>query len=342
MCLVSHSELPITIVRDAPDSPLFPFTNYFNGFEQVQAVKEVFGEQTDDVLENLKVTFVSNRQMYMGIRDQDGNLTVGTYHLKNSDLRTLYLDLVHELFHVKQFREDKRNFRREHQRYLKNGFDTALYFKSPIEVPAYRHAVDEAKRIGMNFDEISEYLKMGPVDPEVFSRLLDDVGLEREMKPTPPKRLRVKINRRASIRLYPFTDYFKGLENIEVVRGLLGPRTEDFLAHLRVEFSMSRIRMMTVDETDGHLQVSSAHLKGADKRLLYFDILACLSSLKSRAGRASREQADDHEIAESYRLAVSEARRLGLSNATLVEHLSTMRFMLDPEELARFVRKVGL
>jgi hypothetical protein len=340
--LVRHTELPISIVRDTPAIPLFPFTDYFKGFERVRAVQEVFGDETEDVLENLKVAFVSNRYMYMGVRDQDGNLTVGTHHLKNSDLRTLYLDVIHELFHVKQYMNGKRYFRREHQRYLKNGFDTALYFKSPIEVPAYKHAVDEAKRTGMTFDEISEYLKMGPVDSDVFSELLHDVGLDRGMKPASPKKLRVKINRKALIQLHPFTDYFKGLENIKVVRDLLGPRTNDILAGLEVEFSPSRIRMITVDETDGHLQVSSSYLKAADKRLLYFDILACLSTLKSRSVSDSREPANGYMVAESYRMAVSETKRLGLSNATLIDHLSAMRFMLGPEELERFMRKAGL
>jgi hypothetical protein len=303
-------------------------------------VQEVFGGKTDEVLDNLKVAFVSNRYMYMGVRDQDGNLTVGSYHLKNSDLRTLYLDVVHELFHVKQYMDGKQYFRREHQRYLKNGFDRALYFKSPIEVPAYRHAVDEARRIGMTFDEISEYLKMGPVDQKVFSELLDDLGLYRGMKPAPPQRPRVRINRRALIQLHPFIAYFQGLENLEAVQDLLGPRTKDILARLRVEFSTSRIRMITVDEADGHLQVGSAYLKAADKRLLYFDIIACLSSL--RRGDAGRELVKGDGLGESYRLAVSEAKRLGLSDATLMEHMSTMKFMLDPEDFSLFMRKVGL
>jgi hypothetical protein len=96
--LVRRSELPIEINRETPPPDLFLFTDYFKGFEKVQAVRSVFGEETDAVLGNLKVSFISLKFMYMGIRDEDGNISVGTYHLGHSDLRTLYLDIVHELF----------------------------------------------------------------------------------------------------------------------------------------------------------------------------------------------------------------------------------------------------
>src|SRR5271157_1639186 len=342
-------ELPVKINREAPPVSLSPFTEYFKGFDKVQAVRSVFGDQTGRVLKRLRVGFISNRYMFMGVSDRDGNLAVGTYHLKTSDLRTLYLDVIHELFHVKQFMRDKEYFRREHQRYLKKtGFDTALYFKSPIEVPAYRHAVDEAKRIGMSYDEIAEYLKMGPVRPKVFSKLLADVGLEAGMTSAPPVELSVRIKRKAKVRLYPFTDYFKGFERVQAVRALFGDRTEGVLRQLKVEFSGSPVRMITPDEEDGHLQVSVPYLKTGDERLVYLDILVCLTLLKRNSeGRRlvdakNPDFAHSRAFVESYRAAVKEAKRLGVSESEFADHMFMPRFVMTPAEFRVFLKRIGL
>jgi hypothetical protein len=91
---------------------------------------------------------------------------MSAHHLKNSDEKVLYLDVIHELFHVKQFMEGKKLFQEE--------FD---YVDSPIEVPAYRFTVEEAKRIGMGRDEISEYLKVEWVDAKQHKRLLKTLEL---------------------------------------------------------------------------------------------------------------------------------------------------------------------
>ena len=77
-------KLPIKVNRKTPAAALQPFTDYFEGFEKVAAVRKVFGDETEEVLARLKVGFISNKQMYMGIRDDDGNLAVGTYHLRHS------------------------------------------------------------------------------------------------------------------------------------------------------------------------------------------------------------------------------------------------------------------
>jgi len=347
--MARNAVLPIRINRKAPLVPLSPFTDYFQGFETVQAVRNVFGDQTDRVLGRLKVGFISNRYMYMGVGDDDGNLRVGTYHLKNSDLKTLYLDIVHELFHVKQFMDDKTYFSREHRKYLKKtGFDTALYFRSPIEIPAYRHAVDEAKRIGLSYDEIAEYLRMGPVHPRVFSKFLADVGLKRGLVAAPPARLDVRINRNATLRLHPFTDYFKGFERVDAVKALFGARTEEVLRKLKVEFSVSPIRMITPNEDDGHLQVSVPYLETGDERLLYLDVLVCLNLLKRMseggvlADPRNPDLANSQVLVDSYRAAVEEARRIGVHDSEFVEHMFMPRFMMTPAKFREFIRSVGL
>ena len=56
--------------------------------------------------------------------------------------------VIHELVHVRQFMEGKKLFDANYD-----------YAERPTEVEAYRHAVEEARRLGLNDDQICNYLK---------------------------------------------------------------------------------------------------------------------------------------------------------------------------------------
>lgn len=309
----------------------------------MQAVRSVFGEETDGVLANLKVSFISPRFMYMGIRDEDGSISIGAYHLAHSELRTLYLDIVHELFHIKQWREDKKQFGIEHQKFMG---DWAVYFSSPIEVPAYIHTVREAERLGMTRDEIVEHLKMGPTPARVFSKFLKAM----EIDPVPSAkqtRLPVKITRNAPIPLYPFTDYFNGFENVPAVRNLLGEETELFLDQLKVEFVNTSF-LEIIPSEDGHILVSAPYLKKTDTTSIYLDILLCLNIMKrapeglTTANASTRQIKYSQALLDSYKALLEEAKRLGVPDAGIMEFMSIPRFMMDPADYTRFLRKLGL
>ncbi len=111
--------LNVEIIRDVTIT-LHKFIDYFKGFEKVEAVKEIFGDQTEGLLNQLKVEFVSRRG-YMGVDEQDGHLIVSAYYLKSGSERDIYLDIVHELVHVKQWMHGQKLFdhrfdRRQHLR----------------------------------------------------------------------------------------------------------------------------------------------------------------------------------------------------------------------------------
>jgi hypothetical protein len=163
--LKDKDDLGVTIRRDAPIT-FFAFTDYFEGFEKVEAVKELFGDETGQVLERLKVEFFSSKFGYMGVSDQDGHILVSTHHLTNSDTNVLYLDIVHELCHVKQFMNGEKLFSDDYE-----------YVDSPVEVEAYKFTVKEAKRSGMSTKDIIEYLKVEWIDEEQHGRLVKAVGL---------------------------------------------------------------------------------------------------------------------------------------------------------------------
>jgi hypothetical protein len=346
MRMTTKPQLPVKITRKFPPPTLQPFTDYFQGFEKVQAVRKVFGDETSKVLAKLKIGFISMRYMYMGINDDDGNLGVGTYHLAHAPLKTLYLDIVHELFHVKQFMEDKEYFHEQHMRYLKNGFDPSLYYQNAIEIPAYEHTVREAERIGLGYDEIVDYLKIGEVDPEVFAEFLGKMRLKPSQNATKQK-LPIRIKRKAQMPLHPFTDFFKGFEETEAIHTLFGNNTNHILDQIKVEITRFPFNVIMPSE-DGHLIISEQYLKGGDVKLLYTDIILCMNLLKRISEGHSpftsdgQEYGDNPDIIESYKTAVREARRIGVTETEILAHVGMARRLMSPPAYKRFLRKLGL
>jgi hypothetical protein len=163
---LTNATLPqVQITREAKVT-LYRFTDYFSGFEKVPAIRALFGEKTDEILKNLKVEFYSAKFGYMSVSDEDGHLIISAHHLRTSDEAVIYLDVVHELHHVKQFMDGKQIFLLEFE-----------YVDSPIEIEAYIPTVKEARQIGMTDDEIRDYLKIEWITDVQFSRLLGRLGL---------------------------------------------------------------------------------------------------------------------------------------------------------------------
>jgi hypothetical protein len=160
-----ESRLKVRIVRDAP-TKLYSFERFFRGFHQIGAVRELFGRNTDRVLRGLKVEFFSAKFGYMGTSDIDGHLLISTHHLKHGELRTVYLDLVHELCHVNQFRKGKPLF-----------YPRLSYVDAPSEIEAYAFTVREGRRIGMTDRQLIEYLKVEWISKAEHQRLARRMGL---------------------------------------------------------------------------------------------------------------------------------------------------------------------
>jgi hypothetical protein len=123
------------------------FTDCFKNFDKLDAVKGIFGEKTTEVLSNLKVDLTWFNG-YMYVDSTTGHLVVSARYLKSGDKIDIYLDLIHELYHVKQFMEGKELFDPRYN-----------YVERPTEIEAYRYTVQEARRLGLSDERICEYLK---------------------------------------------------------------------------------------------------------------------------------------------------------------------------------------
>jgi hypothetical protein len=141
------------------------FTDCFKGYEKVPAVQGIFGEKTEEVLSKLKVEFIGFG--YMGVDNTDGHMLVNANYLKNGDKTDIYLDIVHELCHVKQFMDGRELFDPEYD-----------YVDRPTEIEAYRYTVQEARRLGLSDQRIREYLKTEWMSQEDLKKLAKYVEVD--------------------------------------------------------------------------------------------------------------------------------------------------------------------
>jgi hypothetical protein len=140
------------------------FTDCFRGLERVEAVRRIFGDRTEEVLHNLKVEFTWVGG-YMWVNASDGHLMVSSRYLNEGDRVDIYLDLIHELVHVRQFMEGKELFDIHYG-----------YTERPTEIEAYRFAVEEARNLGLSDEKICQYLKtewMSEADLRRLARALN-------------------------------------------------------------------------------------------------------------------------------------------------------------------------
>jgi hypothetical protein len=141
------------------------FINCFKDFDKVKAVRGIFGDKTTEVLSNLKVDFTLFSG-YMYVDSSNGHLVVSSRYLKTGDKIDIYLDLIHELCHVKQFLEGKDLFDQSY-----------TYVERPTEIEAYRYTVQEARRLGLSDKVICKYLKTEWISERDFEFLAKTVGV---------------------------------------------------------------------------------------------------------------------------------------------------------------------
>ena len=162
-----------------------PFCDVFKGFERVQAVEAIFGAETEKILSELNVEVADGRG-YMHIDAEKGSIVVNSKYLREGEEMHVYLDVIHELVHIKQHREGKELWDRRF-----------AYVDRPTEIEAYRAAVKEAKRIGLGGDDLVEYLKVEWVAEGDFLRMLRTLGVQARRIARRHPRGRGPVRRRA-------------------------------------------------------------------------------------------------------------------------------------------------
>lgn len=157
----------IKVNRDIK-SGIYSLDEIFNGLKNSSVLMDVFKTQNelDDVFSKTSV-IVEEKDHYMFVKNEDATIVIGFNHLKKSDTKILYLDIVHELVHVKQQRAGLDLYDEDYS-----------YVDRPTEIEAYEVAVKEAKRLGMNDEEIMDYLFVEWITPQEHKRLASHMGLD--------------------------------------------------------------------------------------------------------------------------------------------------------------------
>src|SRR6266536_4214293 len=108
----------------------------FPGLDRYDAFRNLFNDGLRDrVLRDCRIDVVAE-DMYMYIDDDAGNVVAGLGYLRTGESRILYLDVLHELTHIRQWHAGRELWDRRYN-----------YADRPTEVEAYQVAVDEARRL---------------------------------------------------------------------------------------------------------------------------------------------------------------------------------------------------
>ena len=162
----SKVDLAVCVERKASVG-LHPFTGVFGGFERVRAVRAIFGNKTEEVLGKLPVEVTEGRG-YMRISDRGGSIMINAKYLREGSEVDIYLDVIHELVHIRQHMEGKELWDKRYE-----------YVDRPTEIEAYKVAVGEARRLGMTEDQVAQYLRVEWIPEHVFERFLRNVGVKK-------------------------------------------------------------------------------------------------------------------------------------------------------------------
>jgi len=117
-------------------------------------------DERDGVVAHTRVFLVDTHKEIF-VSNDDGSITIGLAHLRQTSDEFLYLDIIHELCHVKQHMEGRNLYDR-----------SKAYVDRETEIEAYELTLREARRIRMNDEAICNYLHVSWITPEEHRRLV--------------------------------------------------------------------------------------------------------------------------------------------------------------------------
>lgn len=145
---------------------LYSLLEVFPGLSRSEAFHSLFSDGLRaQVLRDCRLDLVAE-DAYMYIDADKGNVCAGLDYVRTGDARTLWLDILHELTHIRQWHEGRELWDRR-----------LAYVDRPTEIEAYEVAVREARRLGMTDGEIADYLRVEWTSHEDHTRLCQRLGV---------------------------------------------------------------------------------------------------------------------------------------------------------------------
>jgi hypothetical protein len=159
--------IPITINR-ALGPGRYEVTEVFEGLDESSGLKRLLPDdrKRKEFLASTHIE-VTNEDTYMWTDDADGHVNVGLDYLRDGEAVYLYMDILHELVHVRQFKDGKELFPTKIE-----------YIDRQTEIEAYQFAVDEGRRLGLSDDKIYDYLEVEWISKKEHDSLARRLGVK--------------------------------------------------------------------------------------------------------------------------------------------------------------------
>lgn len=149
-----------------PGEGVHPLREVLPGLEGREIFDEIAdGFDRDELLEQAHVVCFKG-DGFPRVDDHTGHILCPDAYARDYDPVIVYLDIVHELVHVRQVLEGERVYHFPEP-----------YVRWPTEIEAYRITYVEAKRIGLSDEWMWNYLAVPWVEEEDLASLADSIGL---------------------------------------------------------------------------------------------------------------------------------------------------------------------
>ncbi len=157
----------VHILRN-PAAGRYALSDVVRGIERLSDIRLLCEkrELDEEFVKTTPLLIDDAREFYMYVDDGDKTLVACRQHISDSDLKTVYLDFVHELVHMFQLYDCRELFDR-----------TLSYVERPTEIEAYTLTVKEGRRIGMTEMDIFDYLRVDWISEDDHRKLARTVGV---------------------------------------------------------------------------------------------------------------------------------------------------------------------
>ncbi len=152
-----------------PEQGVYPLREIVPGLDELPVFESVSAGFDEEALWEAAHVVVFRGDGYPRVDDHTGNILCPDEYARTYEPIIVYLDLVHELVHVRQVMEGKQVYH----------FPDP-YVRWPTEIEAYRVTYEEAKRVGLEDAWFWEYLAVPWVDQADLIELAESIGLPTE------------------------------------------------------------------------------------------------------------------------------------------------------------------
>ncbi len=157
---------------NVPGEGIHPFREVLPGLENREVARSIAGDMDVDELLDLARVVCFRGEGFPRVDDHTGHILCPTSYARQHPPAVVYLDLIHELVHVRQVQAGKQVYHFPEP-----------YVRWPTEIEAYRITYEEAQRLGVSDEWFWRYLSVPWIEDEEIATLARAIGMPEESLP---------------------------------------------------------------------------------------------------------------------------------------------------------------